>query len=445
MDPTTAYDIGIALAELAGRRADYQVAADYYNGSHPLVFQSEKFRTTFGERFRALSDNLCASVVDAVADRLTVTGWAGSPDAVESADAIWAGSRMARQAGETHLEAVRTGDAYILVWPDATGAPRMYAHQAASCFVGYDEERPGAVRFAVKTWRAGKAQRLNIYYPTHTERFIAETANGNSTTDTRAFRAFDADGEPSVVPNPWGIVPLFHFANNGDLGGRGRSELTNVIRLQDALNKTLGDQLVAMEFHSMPQRYRIGVDVPLDPYTGKPIAPKQGPGVIWDLGEGATVGQFPQADFSPFLAAASELRNEIARVSRTPLHALGLAGQNYPSGEALRVAERPLADKVRDRQVAFGDAWSDAMTLAVRMAGGPSERVEPKWAPAETVSETERLSNAVLKEQIGYSRRQVLLDLGIPSDAVEAMLAEAETQVGELGDQLLQAFNRGQA
>jgi hypothetical protein len=214
--------------------------------------------------------------------------------------------------------------------------------------------------------------------------------------------------------------------------------------LQDALNKTLGDQLVAMEFHSMPQRYRIGVDVPLDPFTGKPIAPKQGPGVIWDLGEGATVGQFPQADFSPFLAAASELRNEIARVSRTPLHALGLAGQNYPSGEALRVAERPLADKVRDRQVAFGDAWSDAMSLAVRMAGGSDERVEPTWAPAETVSETERLSNAILKEQIGYSRRQVLIDLGLPVDAVDAMLAEAEMQAGDLGEQLLQAFNRGQ-
>ena len=65
------------------------------------------------------------------------------------------------------------------------------------------------------------------------------------------------------------------------------------------------------------------------------------------------------------------------------------------------------------------------------------------WAPAETVSETEQLNNAVIKEQVGFSRRQVLLDLGITPDAVDLMLAEADAQQASIGDQLLQSFNSG--
>ena len=443
MDPAVQQDAAHALASIAERHVSYDIAERYYNGDHPLVFASEKFRSTFGNRFRAFSDNLCAAVVDAVSDRLHVTGWNGTPAAVELAQELWKGSRMPRQAGEIHLEAVRAGDAYLLVWPDANGVVRMYAHEAEHCFVGYDEELPGVVRYAVKTWRSGKSTRMNMYYPDRIERYVANTPNGGAPQDMKKWQQFDADGQGAVVVNPYGVVPVFHFASNGELGSSGRSELVNVAPLQDALNKVIADQLVAMEYHAMPLRYRIGVEPPIDPYTGKPVAPKQGPGVLWDLGEGATVGQFPAGDFTPFLAAADSLRAEIARVSRTPMHLLGLSGQNYPSGEALRVAERPLADKVRDRQVSFGDAWADAMSLAVRMAGGPDERIEPVWAPAETVSETEQLNNAVIKEQVGFSRRQVLLDLGITPDAVDLMLAEADAQQASLGDQLLQSFNSG--
>jgi hypothetical protein len=437
-------DLQEAVSELAERRPRYRTAHNYYNGNHNMVFASEKFRTTFGNRFRSFADNLCPAVIDATADRLHVTGWKGNAETIARATELWKASRMARQAGELHLESLRSGDAYLLVWPDAQGVPRMYAHQASSCYVGYDEELPGVVRYAVKTWMVDDTARINIYYPDRVERYSVETKQGAMPTDLRKLEPYSGDGSGPVVPNPWGVVPVFHFANNGDLGEEGRSELAGVIALQDALNKSHADMLVAMEFHAMPQRYRIGVEAPIDPYTGKPIAPKQGPGVIWDLGEGAQVGQFPQADFRTFLDAINSYRTEIARVSRTPAHLLGLAGDNYPSGEALKTAERPLADKVRDRQTAFGDVWADAMNLALRMSG-VNDRVEPEWAPAETISESERLSNAVLKEQVGVPRRQTLLDLGYTEEQVAEMLAELDAQNAALSDQLLQQFNSGTA
>jgi hypothetical protein len=436
-------DLTHALHGLTSRFAEYEQYEAYYEGEHRMVFASEKFRSTFGHRFSTFADNLCPSVVNAVADRLQVISWSGSDVAVAAADGLWKASRMQRQAGETHLEAIKCGDSYVLVWPDAQGVVRMYAHEAESCFVAFDEELPGQVSFAAKTWRVGKHVRVNLFYPDRVERYIAESDSGMPKAEK--FKPFDGDGEAPVFANPWGTVPVFHFSNDASLGEEGRSELANVVPLQDALNKINADMLVSMEYHAMPQRYRIGVDVPIDPITGHPIAPKQGPGVMWDLGEGATVGQFPQGDFTPFLNAAASYREEIARVSRTPLHVMGLTSSNFPSGEALKTAERTLTDKVLDRQVAFGGVWADAMSLAVRMAGASSDPVEPVWAAAETTSEAEQLSNAVLKEQVGFTRRRVLLDLGMPAVQVDEMLAEADAAAASAADIAMKAFNSGMA
>src|SRR5690606_31008791 len=69
------------------------------------------------------------------------------------------------------------------------------------------------------------------------------------------------DGEPwTFALNVPDTVPVFHVANNGRTGEYGRSEIEPVIPLQDALNKTLMDMLIAMEFAAYPQRYIIGAE-----------------------------------------------------------------------------------------------------------------------------------------------------------------------------------------
>jgi hypothetical protein len=72
--------------------------------------------------------------------------------------------------------------------------------------------------------------------------------------------AFRQDGPAfgHVVPNPYGVVPVFHFANNADLGMTGRSELEAAMPVQDGLNKSVLDMLVAMEFSAYRQRWAAG-------------------------------------------------------------------------------------------------------------------------------------------------------------------------------------------
>src|SRR6266404_9326426 len=60
------------LRKLAGK---YSRAERYYRGDHDLSFATEKFQNAFGLLFREFAMNLCPAIVDAVKDKLIVTGF----------------------------------------------------------------------------------------------------------------------------------------------------------------------------------------------------------------------------------------------------------------------------------------------------------------------------------------------------------------------------------
>jgi hypothetical protein len=434
-----------ALTDLAGRQAAYQLYRAYYDGDHRLLFASDKFLNTFGNLFQAFADNLCPAVVDSLADRLAITGWTvegANPDTVrDTVRAIERRSRFDRVQGELHVEAPRVGDAYIVVWPDRNGTPRLHPQRGDTCSVVYDPEDATTVVAAVKVWRTLDGRvRVNAYFSDRVERYVTREKTSEIPKSLgKVEPVLDEDGP--VVANPWGQVPVFHLANRAGIGEMGRSELAPVVPLQDALNKSIADMLVGSEFHSLPQRVRIGVETRLGP-DGRPLAPKVAPGTVWDVGVGGDVKDLPAANLGGFLDAQTSFRTEIAHVSRTPLHLLGLVDGQYPSGEALRVAERPLADKVSDRQMSFYDAWAGAMSLALRMAGVDGV-AEPEWLPAESVAMTERLAQAEAKLRVGYSRRAVLIELGETPETADAILADAAAEKAQDVETAATLFDRG--
>src|SRR3954467_11104819 len=86
-------DLKWALRALTCRQEAYARGAAYYAGDHPLQVASLKFRSAFGGLFREFADNLADPVVDAVADRLQVSGFdvedAPAAQASEAAWALW--------------------------------------------------------------------------------------------------------------------------------------------------------------------------------------------------------------------------------------------------------------------------------------------------------------------------------------------------------------------
>jgi hypothetical protein len=444
-------EIKTALQQFQARAEQYQFYRRYYDGDHRLAFATDKFRSAFGSLFRAFADNLCDSVVDSCADRLIVTGFVveeGPGSAADDAWAIWQANRMARRAGEVHREALTSGDAYVIVWPDEAGQPTIYANDAADVTVRYDPESPGRVLWAAKVWTAEDGRlRLNMYWPERIEKYVTRNKTYVLPDGAGAFEPYEAEGEPWPLPNPYDQVPVFHFANAARVGRFGRSELTDVIPLQDALNKAIADMLVAMEYVALPQRWATGLEVEIDEATGKPRAPfVPGADRVWAVGApDARFGQFDPANLVQFLDVQEKFRKEIATVSRTPLHFLIPPAGEWPSGEALRSAESGFLAKVTGRQVALGDAWEDVLRFALRVAGKPDARLSCQWKDPTPRADLEKAQVGLMKHQLGASKRQILGELGYSPQEIEQMAEDRQGEDAALGGQLLAAFDRDEA
>lgn len=421
--------IEVAIEQFRNQAGRYRRSSRYYAGEHSLSFATEKFANTFGDLFREFALNLCPAVCDAIKDKLKITGFGVRSEERDrsrtlSADVneIWRANRMAIRAGEVHKEALKNGDAYVIVWPAADGAVQIFPNSVETCTVGYDEEMPGRVKWAAKYWRTrDKRTRLNLFFPDRIEKFISKDAqdgflpNAESFTPTvesaRSIASKNAEerDESRTLNNPFGVVPVFHFANNADIGSFGVSELEPAIPVQDGLNKAVLDMLVAMEVCAYRQRWAAGIEIQYDK-DGNAAAPfKAGIDHLW-LAEDpdAKFGDFAAADLEQFLKVKDGFRIDIASVTGTPLYYLMPQVRGFPSGESLRKAETRFVAKVRDRQEQFGTVWEDVMTFALRIAGHANAAVTTEWEPASPLTEREMLENLKLRRELGLDAEEGL-------------------------------------
>ena len=344
---------------------------------------------------------------------------------------------MDGRAGEIHKEALKNGDAYAIVWPDADGNAAIYPNRASSITVEYDEELPGKIVWAAKFWRTkDKHTRLNLFYPDRIERYISSKPGEGVLPDAKEFVQFVgtraalpalAEGENIVrashslragsprsdIPNPYGIIPVFHFANNASIGTFGRSELEDAIPVQDGMNKSVLDMLVAMEFSSYRQRWAAGIEIQYDT-EGNAVAPfKAGVDHLWITeNHNARFGDFETANLEQFLKVKDGFRIDIASVTGTPLYYLLPHGRGFASGEAMRKAESRFIAKVRDRQTSFGQVWADVMQFALQIEGHNDALLTTRWEDAARLTEKEMLENILLKKEIGLSSGEALKEAG---------------------------------
>ncbi len=417
-----------AIDAFRSNRSRYSRYERYYRGSHELSFATDKFANAFGSQFREFAMNLCPAICDAVKDKLKITRFTASignspSPAAESGqtsefdneeitarlERIWHANRMPLRSGEVHKETLRNGDSYAIVWPDASGRAAIFPNRSASVFVSYDEEDPGRITSAAKVWRdAAKKTRINLFFPNRIEKYISSRSTEGHLPEATEFELIDA-----VIPNPFGKVPVFHFANNADLGSLGRSELEDAIPIQDGLNKSVLDMLVAMEFSAYRQRWAAGIELEYDA-DGKALAPfKAGIDHLWIAqNPNSRFGDFETAELDQFLKVKDSFRIDIASVTGTPLHYLMPHMRGQPSGETLKKAETRFLAKVRDRHAAFGQTWADVMKFALMIEGVSSVDIRTVWEDPAPSSDRERLENILLKRKIGLPVDQALAAIG---------------------------------
>jgi hypothetical protein len=241
-------DILWAINALKANINDSGKCCAYYDGKQPLAFATEDFQNAFGSLLKAFSLNMMPAVVDCVRDRLKLSGFTtqdkkssvGFTEGAENDSTlpagqqtdpidskildIWRANRMDQRAGRVHLNALKAGNAYVIVWGDQGEVPTIYPEKADKVAVKYDEERPGHISRAVKAWiddDDGKAY-LTLYYDDRIEKYITRNkVEGGLPEKAESFIPRETENEAWPLPNLYNRVPVFHFANNADIGNRG--------------------------------------------------------------------------------------------------------------------------------------------------------------------------------------------------------------------------------
>lgn len=438
-------DLGKAILALKNNETRYSTPTKYYAGDHNLSYATDKFRNAFGTLFTTFALNLCPAVVDAVRDKLIVSNFRieaegdGQSETLPAAAwKIWQDNRMGKRSGEIHKEACTNGDAYAIVWVDPQKNVTIYPQRAASCTVVYDEETPGKILRAAKYWfTADKKARINLYYPDRIEKWVSKgKLTANALPEESKFEQLE-----KPMPNPYGVVPVFHFANNTSVGSFGQSELAQAIPVQDALNKSVLDMLVAMEFAAFRQRWATGIEVELDDNgeAKSPFVP--GADRLW-ISESieSKFGDFEAADLEKFLKVKESFRTDVAAVTGTPLYYFMQTGTEHPSGESMRKSETRFVNKVRDRMESFGQVWEELMAFALTIEKkGKHIRLFAEWQDPAPLTEKEQLDNLIIKKEIGVTDEQLLIEAGYGEVEVKKMLEQKAAE----REALVKSFNAG--
>lgn len=439
-------DITWAVEEIRDRAEKIGLFRAYYDGEHRMPWATPRWNSAFSDLFARFRDNLCPAIINAKADRIQLTGIQGpkSGDPVSGAiTSIWTRENLEYRQGEITKNALKDGDAFVIVWPDAQNLARWYIQRGDRMAARYSSEEQGTLECAAKLWPEDEyvtdpqtkvKWRLNLYYTDRIERYVTQDAIAGGDVPKQAAKwdpyipvGGEDDDEGVAAPGPvlqndFGLVPVFPFPNDADLGAYGRSELKDVIPLQDALNKSVANMLVSGEFGAWPQRYLIGVEVDVDE-EGNPTGKEQRAAFDRILTVGnpnAKAGEFAGADLRTFIAEQDSYRAEMARVSRTPLHYLLLSG-DFPSGEALGAAERPLMSSVEDRIAAMKPAYQSAMSFSLRIENVDHDptAINPLFKDTKYRAQADAVAEWTAKKDLGIPDEQIWREMGYDEDQIK--------------------------
>lgn len=444
-DDTLAQIIRKDAGELTNSLDELDEFRNYYEGDQALNFATDEFVETFGVQFADLRSNWMTVVIEAMEERLDVQRIRMRNDqgVIEDdlSDDIWRvllENEMEQLQNDIFNGALIEGRAYALVWPPDEGSelPRVDFQPAQNLIVTYHPDDDKVIDRALKRWvTPDGGQRLTIYTRDFLYKYKLDPT-GNIDPDDVTPRdtgwqelEIAESGDPAwPLPNPFGEVPIVEFWNRSN-----RSELRDLMPLQDALNKTMRDMMIANEFQAQNIIYIITSNE--EPDGGW----KASPGVVWHIQpeidfEGkevqSQVGTIDASNPDNFIATMETFLQHIAAISRTPAHYFYLSSKqggrgDAPSGEALRVAETGLLKKVQKTQELWGLRWMRVARLITMALGSFDDEVS---LVGETVW-THPMAH--FKSILLEEGRQMISDLGLPPQIAWRHIGLTEEEIEE--------------
>jgi hypothetical protein len=342
-----------------------QQIANYLAGKHTSVYVPRGARAEYRWLIERAKVNILPLVVTVVAQNMYVDGYRPAGRDENAAPwAIWQANRMdARQHG-LHRSVLSYGAAYNVVLP---GRPvpvitpfsprRMTALYADPV---NDEWPIFAIEDRTENTKKGKRRAVRLY----------DDQARYSLTGKLDGTGLEPDGENWIERHGLGVCPVVRYVNAQDLDGDGViGEVEPLIEVQDQLNMTTFNLLMAQQYAAFRQRWVTGMAPPVDE-NGNPIEPFRSrvDGILVAEDPDTKFGEFEATDLTGYLKSREATIRHIATVSQVPPYHL-LGEMVNLSAEALAAARDGLDRKTDERESLCGEAHEQTMRLCGLAAG----------------------------------------------------------------------------
>lgn len=338
--------------------------ARYMKGDASSVYVPRGARQEYKWLIQRAKVNILPLVVTVVAQALYVDGYrpAGSDKNTKAWD-VWQANRMdARQHG-LHRAALKYGVSYAVVMP---GKPvpviRPMSPRRLTAFYEdpADDEWPEyALEETTLNTIKGKVRAVRLYDKTSRYDLEARERDGGKLNLVKVER------------HDLGVCPVVRYLNTADLDGDDcvRGEVEPLFEMQDQLNSTIFNLLMAQQYGAFRQRWVTGMAIPIDE-NGGPVEPfNAAVNRLWAAEDADTkFGEFSQTDLGGYLSSAEATVRHMATVSQTPPHHL-LGQMANLSAEALAAAESGLQRKIAERKSSFGESHEQTLRLTAHASG----------------------------------------------------------------------------
>ncbi|RLD07702.1 MAG: hypothetical protein DRI32_00425 [Chloroflexi bacterium] len=428
-------DLEKAYKTLYAKRKSYKTLFDYYDGEQPLMYTNQRLREIFKNLDVYFAENWCAVVIDSTKDRVNlkeiqITKNKGAEKAWKE---IWERSQLVLESDDVHEDAMIASESYVIAWTNGSGQMEAYANNPRMCHLFYDAEFPRVKKYGAKWWVDEDGfLRMTLYYPKRLEYYKSR----------KLFKNLDANFPKSLykhkkdAPNKYGEVPVFHFRQSRR---KSKSDLKDVLPLQNGINKLLNDMLVSAEFGAFKQRFIIS-----NSETKGKL--KNSPNEVWDIpagdgiGQQTSVGQFEATALGNYLSAMEKLATTISSITRTPKHYFFSVGSNL-SGEALIAMEAPLNKKARDRIDRYAPVWEELAIFMLKAEGHKVTRddVAPVFDRPETIQPRTQAETRELNKRAGIALKSTLREEGKSEKEIQQYMDDIAEEKRKEAD-LAQAY-----
>ncbi|MFD7101924.1 phage portal protein [Streptomyces celluloflavus] len=406
-----------ALAGLEHDRQTLDRIDRYIRGEHAGPYMPRTANQEYKLLAKRCVSNFLPMVVAAPAQALSVEGYHRSGSSTDAPEwhAGWQANGLDARQAAVYRAAITYGHAYVVTLPKqaAPNRPAVRGVSARCMWAAYEDPSSDEwPLYALELPRlpGSKGMVKGWFYD---DKGVYEATADEESVTLDAGRAHGL-----------GVCPVRRFAAQVDLEGRTTGVVDPLLPLQDRINQTVFDLLVAQTYGSFKVRTVSGMTPPLkrDPVTGEPLLDADGNPIAKPVtADASRLLMAPDADtkFSTldetplggFIESVGMSLRHLAVVSQVPPHYL-LGDMVNLSAEALAAAETTLMRMVQEFKRAFGESWESVLRLCARIAGDEVGAVDlasqVQWRDAESRS----LSQTV--DALGKARQM----LDVPARAL---------------------------